>query len=741
MARSTRRAPTKKKSRYEQFKEALTKAAGNSTADYGGLGQFWNTLSLEELQAVKIYGVQMFAPKDEFGAGATPWEDESSLGADTGSGKPSSSTSKSKSTASSAMKKDCCSSSGCDDTAASNPSSGGTTDSDTPPYAGRASASGIITALKGEFPFDGTHFTRMPFGGEAVPVLKIAMIESWIDDGCPETDEAGPDDPINVGGHPLSNGQQAHPPAAAPDQYHNQNGGLKQRKNIQYLNAEELQKLRYAFQQTINLNEYPFDTRSYENWAKIHGDSCQHGWEQFLPWHRAYLHEFELLLQDYVPDVTLPYWDWTLPAYANGVVPDGGVSGIIPPAYRCFINQNVLDNLSSKGVSATIVKKLGKFKDILYNSGIELRWNAESLLGKSYTDELNAMLMAELRLANPLWLEERYPGMFYQMNKDGSYVMGPDGRPVLSGQGATGMASLTHHHYPTADEVDGILALETWKDFGGGHFANQSFGYLEQNPHNTGHIWVGGENPLWNPSIPSTNTAIPHFGQMFVDLVAFYDPMAWGHHSNVDRMWYKWQKMHPGVNPDDLTDVMMPWHYTVQQLLDTSKLGYEYAMASTVYPTDTKMPMTKVLTEDSGIHNDVLQNHSKAEVRIHGLQRSVNSHYIRVFLNSPEADHTTPIKDNDNYVGYLATFGHGHCIGGPGHCDLPGQVTNKFDRRPRSHNTTTNHRFDATEQVKKLLAKGDKDIHVNLVVVGHNGQMAEGHSRALMSAVSLNFFD
>ena len=70
-----------------------------------------------------------------------------------------------------------------------------------------------------------------------------------------------------------------------------------------------------AFRALYDLNKFPEDRRSYNNQALIHQNHCQHGWERFLPWHRAYLYEFEQNLQDFFPDLSLPYWDWTLPAY------------------------------------------------------------------------------------------------------------------------------------------------------------------------------------------------------------------------------------------------------------------------------------------------------------------------------------------------------------------------------------------------------------------------------------------
>jgi photosystem II stability/assembly factor-like uncharacterized protein len=50
---------------------------------------------------------------------------------------------------------------------------------------GNGASSNLVKALKGEAPFDGSQFPRMPVGGQ-VPGEAISFIERWIDDGCPE---------------------------------------------------------------------------------------------------------------------------------------------------------------------------------------------------------------------------------------------------------------------------------------------------------------------------------------------------------------------------------------------------------------------------------------------------------------------------------------------------------------------------------------------------------------------------
>lgn len=105
----------------------------------------------------------------------------------------------------------------------------------------------------------------------------------------------------------------ASPPAAAtlaPQ-------ALRHRRSARRLTAGQ----RAAFRESISAAQAISDDRGYQAWAGIHGlplpISCVHHRELFLPWHRAYLYFFEKALQDRVPGVTLPWWDWT--NHAEGV--------------------------------------------------------------------------------------------------------------------------------------------------------------------------------------------------------------------------------------------------------------------------------------------------------------------------------------------------------------------------------------------------------------------------------------
>src|SRR5687768_13715372 len=110
------------KTRYERVKEILDRAAGDSPADYGGIGRFWSELPHDELLEVKVHGVRMIATADLA----------------------------------------CC--------------------------GGRGAASGLVQGLRGQAPFDGSRFPRLPWGGKAVADDDVRFISDWIDDGAPPDD-------------------------------------------------------------------------------------------------------------------------------------------------------------------------------------------------------------------------------------------------------------------------------------------------------------------------------------------------------------------------------------------------------------------------------------------------------------------------------------------------------------------------------------------------------------------------
>jgi tyrosinase len=112
--------------------------------------------------------------------------------------------------------------------------------------------------------------------------------------------------------------------------------------------------------------------------------------------------------------------------------------------------------------------------------------------------------------------------------------------------------------------------------------------------------------------------------------------------------------------------------------------------------------------------------------------------FIRVFLNLPDANASTPLE-SPNYAGYLAVFGHGACFGGPGHCDPPPPRPRKYDLRPRSHNTPRNHRVNVTKCAKRLLDEGAAALTITLVVIGADYQ--EENELLRLEGVSLNFLD
>lgn len=644
-------------SRWERFRRIMEAASGTAAADYGGYGKFWN-LPLPELRQMELYGVAMMRAVG--GAG----RDEAS---------------------------------------------------------GEA---GLICGLRGKFPFDGTQFPPLPWGGARVAEPDIKLIEGWIAAGCPSPDEdttLADSADAAAKRHALSAGLAAHSEFAGPvNQFAQEMSTLKVRKNVCALSPEELRRLRGAIREMHKHDAFPQNPASFAYWAQVHANQCQHGWEEFLPWHRAYLYNFEKALQDIDPTVTLPYWDWAADAVnVNISIDDMGSAksqdnGYVPPPFQCWIDEDGLKTLTDGGhVSAATLAALRAIADKTYSSGHRLFDDAHIRFGADPVSD--AAIIAVLADINPLWHWRRWPG---------------------------GNKILIFEAYPTPDDVERILNISNFFNFGSGPMFDQFFGALE-NIHNLIHNYSGGHTPY--PVGP--NNEFPT-GDMVDPGRTARDPIFWAHHANVDRLWAEWQKLFPIDGPDNPSATLPPWSFDVSDMKSTRNLGYEYMRSSHVFQTNAHAPIQRFLSEAVGVHPNVLIRLRHARVRLHGIRYVARAGYcIRVFLNQPDASIQTPTRGNPHFVGQVSTFmgagmsmdmGMSMSVGGPGHAHAPKRSRDRFDLRPRPMMTPTDFVLDATTAVQALASDG-ADIQVNLLVLNHDGSPAPDALH--LDAVSLNFFD
>jgi tyrosinase len=704
----TKDALPPQRTRYQHVQQILNAAAGASTATYQGYGKPWS-LPLADFLQVTLYGVRLIAPPPEKASGLAP-----AVGLATLPG------------AAPSAPGSCCGGSSAAPVMAVSQL---TEPSSLRRHPGRGAASGLIIGLKGLAPFDGGQFPRLPWGGTSVPVSEIQLIEDWIDDGCPDEVESI----ITIKESPLvaiHNGDAECPRCQRPtNDFHEAGGALKKRKNVRYMDTEELRRLRAAIAKMHSFDAYPQDERSFGYWARTHANLCQHGWEEFLTWHRLYLYFFELQMQDFDNSVTLPYWDWTLDDQNwEAATID---SGCIPEAYQCWIDQPALDGLKGK-IPEDTWQKLSDRKGKKYNSGLRFFADLPSIpyvpfldpttLKPADANSTTVLIMTALQQVNPLWYRLRWPGPGNQQG-------------------------LMFEAYPTPGDINQLLQIGNFFAFGSGSTNDHFFGALE-NVHNAMHNFSGGANPtvVTNPAYQNNanydpqNRFEPQFGDMVNAGVTAFDPIFWGHHSNVDRLWAQWQTLHPNVDPDDLPSTLPPWPMTVGDALNISNLGYEYVKSEHLFETNSTRAFTRFKSAKAGVPSPVLRNHRRAEIRLLRVKYSLQGGcFVRAFLNQPDANVDTPISNNDSYVGQMSLFS-GSCIGGPGHCEPPVGPRRKFDRRHRHKKTPGNIHFDATDAVRCLVAKGATDLQVHLVVFDLEGKPPQTDALT-MGAVSLVFLD
>jgi tyrosinase len=137
-------------------------------------------------------------------------------------------------------------------------------------------------------------------------------------------------------------------------------------------------------------------------------------------------------------------------------------SGIIPAHYGCWIDDAGLANLKGR-IDAATWNKLNQIKGKVYLSGNRLYTDAgidyQGTASPGSAPTRDDLIMNELQRSNPLWHRQRWPGM---------------------------NASLITH-YPTAEDVQRILATPNFAYWGGGPASDHFFGALES-VHNDANV-------------------------------------------------------------------------------------------------------------------------------------------------------------------------------------------------------------------------------------------------------------
>lgn len=176
---------------------------------------------------------------------------------------------------------------------------------------------------------------------------------------------------------------------------------------------------------------------------------------------------------------------------------------------------------------------------------------------------------------------------------------------------------------------------------------------------------------LTEPSLTSFQSLIngPHGsvhgrvgGDMCCVPTASYDPIFFLHHANVDRIWARWQLMHPGPLPAleanwELPPFNRPFTTQWQQGSDvesTDALGYRYRRFC-FFLRPIKIWEVFVITWPP----EIRERFTAARLVFKSTRMQQQAMELRVFVNHPDATARTKTIGNPAYAGSLGFMGHG----------------------------------------------------------------------------------
>ena len=106
----------------------------------------------------------------------------------------------------------------------------------------------------------------------------------------------------------------------------------------------------------------------------------------------------------------------------------------------------------------------------------------------------------------------------------------------------------------------------------------------------------------------------------------------------------------------------------------------------------------------------------RADLEILGIYHGEASYEGRIFFNNPKADHDTPRDLEHGYAGSFYIFGHGGCLGDPGHCEINEHGREAYDFRAPHPLTPAMKRVTVTGALREV-AKTLEEVTVTVVPV------------------------
>jgi hypothetical protein len=106
----------------------------------------------------------------------------------------------------------------------------------------------------------------------------------------------------------------------------------------------------------------------------------------------------------------------------------------------------------------------------------------------------------------------------------------------------------------------------------------------------------------------------------------------------------------------------------------------------------------------------------RVDLEIYGIFHGEASYEGRIFFNNPEASESTPRTPEDGYAGSFYIFGHGGCLGDPGHCEVNEHNREDYDFRAPHPLTPAKKKVTVTERIREI-AKTSKTVTITVVPV------------------------